>query len=148
MAHTPVRAVTQPNPSAIGPIPEAAGHGQPTMFRDERPAPSQRRCTTLRLHKRNFHTPPLTECLKISADGLPGLQSHLLRAKTAIWELSIRGRPRPMVPLKRLASLSLSARALAKRPYITAAGPVSSVSRSLQAIRNPVSDALKGYLAL
>ena len=59
--------VTPPNPSANGPIPEAASHGQPTMFRDERPAPSRWRCTTLHLHKRNFHTPPLTECLKISA---------------------------------------------------------------------------------
>ena len=58
MAHTPVRAVTQPNPSANVPIPKAAGHGQPTMFRDERPAPSRWRFTTLHLGKRNFHTPP------------------------------------------------------------------------------------------
>jgi hypothetical protein len=28
------------------------------MFRDERPAPSRRRCTTLHLHKRSFHAPP------------------------------------------------------------------------------------------
>jgi hypothetical protein len=56
--HTPLRAVTQPNPSANGPIPEAAGHGQPTMFRDERSAPGRRRCTTLHPCKRNFRTPP------------------------------------------------------------------------------------------
>ena len=91
--------------------------------------------------------PPLTECLKISADGLPALQSHFLRAKTAIWELSNGVQRRPTAPLSSLISASLSARALAKRPLITAAGSVSEVSRSLQAIRNPVSNALKGYLA-
>jgi hypothetical protein len=69
-------------------------------------------------------------------------------AKAAIWELSNGVQHRPTAPLSSLISPSLSARALAKRPDITAAGPVSSVSRSLQAIRNPVSDALKGYLAL
>ena len=36
---------------------------------------------------------PLTECLKMSADGLPALQSHISGAKAAIQEFSTQGSP-------------------------------------------------------